>query len=154
MQVDNKSAATCEAKLSAAMHTGSTTTDIGPSSSTRNQDGELLDIILETLEDSKAEDIQTIDIRGKSALGDHMIVASGRSHRHVGAVADKVLRDIKKLGNGAARVEGLPSCDWVLIDAGDVICHIFRPEVRDFYSLEKMWSAPDIRDSADGETTN
>ena len=70
-----------------------------------------------------------------------MVVASGRSHRHVGAIADHLLRDLKEGGFGNARVEGLPQCDWVLIDAGDVIVHVFRPEVRSFYNLEKMWSA-------------
>ncbi|MEM1364507.1 MAG: ribosome silencing factor [Pseudomonadota bacterium] len=110
--------------------------------------------ILETLEDSKAEDINTIDIAGKSSIGDHMVIASGRSHRHVGAVADKVLRDIKKLGDGAAKVEGLPTCDWVLIDAGDVIVHIFRPEVREFYALEKMWATPDMRPNTAEDATN
>lgn len=69
-----------------------------------------------------------------------MIVASGRSHRHVGAIADQVLRNLKAAGFGSAKVEGLPHCDWVLVDAGDVIVHIFRPEVRDFYNIEKMWS--------------
>jgi len=70
-----------------------------------------------------------------------MVVASGRSHRHVGAIADHLLRDLKEGGFGNARVEGLPQCDWVLIDAGDVIVHVFRPEVRSFYNLEKMWAA-------------
>jgi ribosome-associated protein len=83
----------------------------------------------------------TIDIAGKSALGDHMVVTSGRSHRHVGAIADRLLRDLKDGGFGRARVEGLPHCDWVLIDAGDLIVHIFRPEVREFYNIEKMWLA-------------
>ncbi len=97
--------------------------------------------ILASLEDSKAEDMITIDISGKSALGDHMVVASGRSHRHVGAMADNLVRDLKKAGIGPVRVEGLPHCDWVLIDAGDVIVHLFRPEVRSFYNIEKMWQA-------------
>lgn len=70
-----------------------------------------------------------------------MVVTSGRSHRHVNAVADRLLRDLKDAGLGTPKVEGLPSCDWVLIDIGDVIVHIFRPEVRDFYALEKMWQA-------------
>ena len=82
-----------------------------------------------------------IDIQGKSALGDHMVVASGRSHRHVGAIADRVVSDLKAAGLGPVRVEGLPHCDWVLLDAGDLIVHIFRPEVRAFYNLEKMWMA-------------
>ena len=97
--------------------------------------------VLNSLEDAKAEDIVTIDIQNKSSLGDFMVVASGRSHRHVGAVADRLLRDLKDAGFGRVRVEGLPHCDWVLIDAGDLIVHVFRPEVREFYNLEKMWSA-------------
>ncbi len=96
--------------------------------------------VLNSLDDSKAEDIVPIDITGKSSLGDHIIVASGRSHRHVGAIADHLLRDLKDAGFGNCRVEGLPHCDWVLVDAGDVIVHIFRPEVRGFYNIEKMWS--------------
>lgn len=95
--------------------------------------------VLESLDDSKAEAIVDIDIEGKSALADHMVIASGRSHRHVGAVSDRLLRDLKDAGYGTPKVEGQPANDWVLIDTGDVIVHIFRPEVRDFYNLEKMW---------------
>ncbi|MDQ0314628.1 ribosome silencing factor [Amorphus orientalis] len=102
---------------------------------------EALRIVLESLEDSKAEDIVAIDVTGKTPLADHMVVASGRSHRHVGAVADRVLRDLKDAGYGSPRVEGTTHCDWVLIDTGDIIVHLFRPEVREFYNLEKMWSA-------------
>jgi ribosome-associated protein len=101
----------------------------------------LLDVVLETLDDAKAEGVVCIDIKGKTSIGDQMVVASGRSQRHVGAVADHLIRKLKDEGFGRARVEGLPHCDWVLIDAGDVIVHIFRPEVREFYNLEKMWSA-------------
>jgi len=101
----------------------------------------LLDVVLDTLDNAKAEDVVTIDIKGKTSIGDQMVVASGRSQRHVGAVADNLIRKLKDEGFGRARVEGLPHCDWVLIDAGDVIVHIFRPEVREFYNLEKMWSA-------------
>jgi ribosome-associated protein len=101
----------------------------------------LLNVVLDTLDDAKAEDVVTIDIKGKTSIGDQMVVASGRSQRHVGAVADHLIRRLKEEGFGRARVEGLPHCDWVLIDAGDVIVHIFRPEVREFYNLEKMWSA-------------
>ena len=97
--------------------------------------------MLDTLDASKAEQVAVIDLRGKTSIGDQMVVASGRSQRHVGAVADHLLRKLKEEGLGRARVEGMPQCDWVLIDAGDVIVHIFRPEVRDFYNLEKMWSA-------------
>jgi ribosome-associated protein len=101
---------------------------------------ETLRIILARLEDMKAEDVVTIDLIGKSTIGDYMVVASGRSHRHVGAVADNVLKDLDEAGVPGARVEGMPHCDWVLIDAGDVIVHVFRPEVRAFYNLEKMWT--------------
>jgi ribosome-associated protein len=103
--------------------------------------GNALKTVLTSLEDAKAEDTIAIDIQGKSALGDHMVVASGRSHRHVGAIADRVVSDLKAAGFGPVRVEGLPHCDWVLVDAGDLIVHIFRPEVRTFYNLEKMWMA-------------
>ena len=102
---------------------------------------EMLKTILKSLEDSKAEEITSIDIAGKSTLADHMVIASGRSHRHVGAITDHLTRDLKSAGYGTATVEGLPHCDWVLVDAGDVIVHIFRPEVREFYNIEKMWSA-------------
>jgi len=101
----------------------------------------LLNVVLDTLEDAKAEGVACIEIKGKTSIGDQMVVASGRSQRHVGAVADHLIRKLKDEGFGRARVEGLPHCDWVLIDAGDVIVHIFRPEVREFYNLEKMWSA-------------
>jgi len=100
-----------------------------------------LQTVLTSLENAKAEGIVTIDIQNKSSLGDYMVVASGRSHRHVGAVADRLVRDLKDAGFGPLKVEGLPHCDWVLIDAGDLIVHVFRPEVREFYNLEKMWSA-------------
>lgn len=97
--------------------------------------------ILESLDDMKAEDIVEIDLRGKSAMADVMIVATGRVARHVGAIADKLVRDLRDGGHGHARVEGMPVADWVLIDTGDVVVHVFRPEVRAFYNLEKMWSA-------------
>lgn len=101
---------------------------------------------LASLEDSKAENIVSIDIQGKSPLADYMIVASGRSHRHVSAVAEHLIRALKDAGVGAARVEGLSGADWVLIDSGDIIVHVFRPEVREFYNIEKMWQAPDLED--------
>jgi ribosome-associated protein len=99
---------------------------------------EILRLILARLDDMKAEDTLTIDLRGKSSIGDYMVVSTGRSQRHVGAVADRVVEDLHKVGI-AARVEGVPHCDWVLIDASDVIVHVFRSEVRAFYNLEKMW---------------
>lgn len=105
-----------------------------------------LKLVLESLEDSKAEDAITINIAGKSALGDYMVVVSGRSNRHVTAIADHLIDDLKAGGLGNARVEGLEGGDWVLIDAGDIIVHIFRPEIREFYNLERMWGAPDMED--------
>ena len=96
--------------------------------------------ILGSLDDAKAEEILPIDLRGKTTLADTMILATGRSTTHVGAIADRVTRACKDVGV-IARVEGLPHCDWVLIDAGDVIVHLFRPEVRVFYNLEKLWGA-------------
>ena len=107
----------------------------------RANPGNLLDAVLEILDDAKAEKIVSIDLKGKTSIGDQMVVASGRSQRHVGAIADNLVRKLKEAGFGKARVEGTPQCDWVLIDTGDVIVHIFRPEVREFYNLEKMWSA-------------
>ena len=97
-------------------------------------------LILARLDDDKAEDVVLIDLKGKSPLADAVVVASGRSHRHVAAMADHLLRTLKENGFGKARVEGLPHADWVLIDAGDVIVHLFRPEVRAFYQIEKIWS--------------
>ena len=99
---------------------------------------EILRLVLHRLDDMKAEDTLAINLKGKSSIGDYMVVSSGRSQRHVGSVADRVVEDLDKVGI-ATRVEGVPHCDWVLIDAGDVIVHVFRPEVRDFYNLEKMW---------------
>lgn len=107
----------------------------------RKDPEEALDVILSSLDESKAEDILTIDLRGKSSLADFMVILSGRSHRHVGAVSDRLLRDMKDNGMGNAHVEGLPNCDWVLVDTGDHIVHIFRPEVREFYNIEKMWAS-------------
>lgn len=103
--------------------------------------------MISSLEDSKGEDIVSIDMKGKSALADYMVIVSGRSHRHVTAVADHLLRDLKSNGFGMAKVEGLQNGDWVLIDTGDIIVHIFRPEVRSFYNIEKMWSVGDAGDA-------
>ena len=108
---------------------------------TATDPAEVLATILESLENSKAEDIISIELKGKTTIADHMVVASGRSHRHVGAVAEHLISAIKDAGFGSVKVEGLPHCDWVLVDAGDVIVHVFRPEVRSFYNIEKMWSA-------------
>ncbi len=98
--------------------------------------------ILAVLDEHSAQDTIEIDIRGKSSIADYMIVSSGRSNRHVGALADYLQRALKELGHKDLGVEGLEGLDWVLIDVGDVIVHLFRPEVRVFYNLEKIWSVP------------
>ncbi|HEY8573255.1 ribosome silencing factor [Phenylobacterium sp.] len=111
-----------------------------PSQDAQGRIAALEDLILARLDDDKAQDVVFIDLKGKSAVADGLVIASGRSHRHVGAMADHLLRALKEEGYGKARIEGLPSCDWVLIDTGDVIVHLFRPEVRAFYNIEKIWS--------------
>ncbi len=100
-----------------------------------------LDTILAQLDDAKAEQVVTIALDEKTAIADTMVVATGRSNRHVGAIADQLVEKLKETGRRELRIEGMPQCDWVLVDAGDVIVHIFRPEVRSFYNLEKLWSA-------------
>ena len=103
---------------------------------------DLLAAILQSLDDDKAEDVVAIQLAGKSEMADHMVIASGRSSRQVNAIAEK-LTDRLKSGFGIiSKVEGAETGDWVLIDAGDVIVHVFRPEVREFYQLEKMWMSP------------
>lgn len=102
-----------------------------------------LDQILSSLSDDKAEDVVAIDLTGRSPVADHMVIASGRSSRQVAAMADKLTERLKRDVGVACKVEGKDQGDWVLIDAGDVIVHVFRPEVRDFYQLEKMWMAPE-----------
>ncbi len=99
-------------------------------------------MVLTSLDDDLAQDIVSINLSGKSALADHMVLATGRSKRHVTALADHLLRKLKEAGFKDVRTEGQATGDWVLVDTGDVIAHIFRAEVREFYGLEKMW-APD-----------
>ena len=113
-----------------------------PSAVTATQaaDPALLDRIRASLEDDKAEDIVTIDMGGRSSLADAIVVASGRSSRHVASIAEHLARRLKDAGYGTRPVNGAQQGDWVLVDAGDVIVHIFRPEVRDYYNLESMWS--------------
>ncbi|ABS67304.1 iojap-like protein [Xanthobacter versatilis] len=101
---------------------------------------EILALVTARLEDDKSEDIVSIDLRGKTSIADYMVIASGRSQRHVGAVAEHLIEALKAAGIKHVRVEGQPACDWVLIDANDVIVHVFQPEVRSFYNIEKMWS--------------
>ena len=101
---------------------------------------DLHDLVLAQLEDDQAQEIVSIPLEGKSSVADYMVIASGRSTRQVAAMAQKLAEKVKQNGHGPARVEGLPAADWVLIDAGDVVVHLFRPEVRSFYNLERMWS--------------
>lgn len=122
-----------------------------PSSSGRSPtpDG-LSQIIVEGLEDAKAEDIVSIDLSGRTTLADRMIIASGRSSVHVGAIADRVVKACRDAGYPSPKVEGMPLCDWVLLDAQNAIVHIFRPDVRRFYNLEKMWGADRPGEAAKG----
>ncbi|MGJ8612060.1 MAG: ribosome silencing factor [Octadecabacter sp.] len=99
--------------------------------------------VLKSLDDDKAEEVVQIDLRGKSEMGDYMVIASGRSSRQVSSMAEKLTDRLKQTFGILAKVEGRTTGDWVLIDAGDVIVHVFRPEVREFYQLEKMWLNPD-----------
>ncbi len=101
---------------------------------------EILALVNAQLDDDKSEDVVTIDLRGKTSIADYMVIASGRSQRHVGAIAEHLIEALKAAGVKNVRVEGQPACDWVLIDASDVIVHIFQPEVRAFYNIEKMWA--------------
>ena len=103
----------------------------------------LLDRIRQSLDDDKAEDIVTIDLHGRSSLADALVIASGRSGRHVASIAEHLARKLKDAGYGSRPIDGLPQGDWVLVDAGDVIVHVFRPEVRSYYDLEGMWSVPE-----------
>jgi ribosome-associated protein len=100
----------------------------------------LYDLVMAQLDDDQAQDIVAIPLEGKSSVADYMVIASGRSTRQVAAIAQKLAERVKQAGFGPVRVEGLATADWVLIDAGDVVVHLFRPEVRSFYNLERMWS--------------
>ena len=102
----------------------------------------VLEFVEAYLDDDKAEDVVVIDLEGKTEIADFLVLATGTSQRHVGAMTDHIQRNLKTEGVKGIAIEGMPQCDWVLIDAGDVIVHLFRPEVRDFYSLDKIWSAP------------
>ncbi len=103
----------------------------------------LLALVLESLDDDQAQEIVSIPLAGKSAMADYMVIASGRSTRQVATMAQKLAERIKHAGFGSSRIEGLPAADWVLLDAGDVVVHVFRPEVRTFYNLERMWGFGD-----------
>lgn len=114
-----------------------------PAATTAESSDQLLARILASLDDDKAEDIVTIDLRGRSAMADHMVIASGRSSRQVASIAQKLVDRLKTECGRIARIEGKDTGDWVLIDTDDVIVHVFRPEVREFYQLEKMWMPAD-----------
>jgi ribosome-associated protein len=107
------------------------------------QPGSLHALVLDSLDEDQALDVVSIPLEGKSSIADFMIVASGRSTRQVAAIATKLAERVKKAGHGSPRIEGLPAADWVLIDTGDVVVHLFRPEVRTFYNLERMWGFGD-----------
>ncbi|MEM6648879.1 MAG: ribosome silencing factor [Pseudomonadota bacterium] len=114
---------------------------------------ELLDLVLSRLDEDQAVEVVCIDLNGKSDVADAMVIASGRSQRHVGAIADKLARDMKEGGFGAPAIEGMPTCDWVLLDAKDVIVHVFRPEVRQFYNLERIWAPENFSETPEGAFT-
>ena len=103
----------------------------------------LLNCIIKSLSENKAEDITTIDLRGRTSIGDYMVVASGRSTRQVSSISQKLVDILKTELGRISKVEGKDAGDWVLIDTGDVIVHVFRPEVREFYQVEKMWTPMD-----------
>ncbi len=102
----------------------------------------LFALVMQSLDDDQAQEIVSIPLDGKSNIADHMVIAEGRSTRQVASIAQKLAERVKQAG-GTARIEGLANADWVLIDAGDVIVHLFRPEVRSFYNLERMWAVGD-----------
>ena len=113
--------------------------ETGKRGKTHTPNQNLLDIVLASLDDDKAEDVVQIDLRGKSSIADYMVIASGRSSRQVASIAEKLVERLKDSHKMSCKTEGKGTGDWVLIDAGDVIVHLFRPEVREFYQLEKMW---------------
>jgi len=114
------------------------------------ENGSILALVLDQLDDDQAQDIVSIPLEGKSSIADHMVIASGRSTRQVATMATKLAERLKKEGHGTPRIEGLPAADWVLVDAGDVVVHLFRPEVRSFYNLERMWGFGDEPAAAGG----
>lgn len=115
-----------------------------PAASTDAVDVEALhNLVMQSLDDDQAVEIVTIPLAGKSSIADHMVIASGRSSRQVASMANKLADKIKQQFGRIVRIEGLPVADWVLIDADDVIVHLFRPEVRTFYNLERMWAFGD-----------
>jgi ribosome-associated protein len=119
-----------------------------PVTDIESEPGSLHALVIGQLDEDQAQDLVSIPLAGKSSIADHMVIASGRSTRQVAAMAQKLAEKIKQAGFGPVRLEGLPAADWVLIDAGDVVVHLFRPEVRSFYNLERMWAFGDAPPSA------
>ena len=128
----------------------STIVSITDMPATQAEAGSVHELILDQLDEDQAQELVTIPLEGKSSIADHMVIASGRSTRQVAAMATKLAERLKKEGHGSPRIEGLPAADWVLIDAGDVVVHLFRPEVRSFYNLERMWGFGDDAAAAGG----
>ncbi len=114
-----------------------------PAEPIATEPGSLHALVIDQLEDDQAQELVSISLAGKSSIADHMVIASGRSTRQVAAMAQKLAEKVKQAGFGPVRLEGLPAADWVLLDAGDVVVHLFRPEVRSFYNLERMWAFGD-----------
>jgi len=133
-------------------HSGpSTIVSLSDMTATTHTDTETLhQLVLHSLDEDQAQDVVSIPLEGKSSIADHMVIASGRSTRQVAAIAAKLAERLKKDGRGSPRIEGLPAADWVLLDAGDVVVHLFRPEVRSFYNLERMWGFGDEAATAAG----
>ena len=107
------------------------------------EQGSLHALVLQSLDDDQAQEVVSIPLEGKTAIADHMVIASGRSNRQVAAMAQKLAERVKQAGFGPVRLEGLPAADWVLVDANEIVIHLFRPEVRSFYNLERMWGFGD-----------
>jgi len=105
---------------------------------------DVLQAVRSSLDHDKADDVVVIDLAGKTSIADYMIVASGTSKRHIAAMSDHILEKVKEMGATSVAVEGTGYCDWVLIDSGDVLVHLFRPEIREFYALERLWGAPSL----------
>src|SRR6188768_879784 len=132
-------------------HSGSSTiVSLSNMSTTPTDTGTLHQLVLHSLDEDQAQDVVSIPLEVKSSIADHMVIASGRSTRQVAAIATHLAERLKKEGHGSPRIEGLPAADWVLIDAGDVVVHLFRPEVRSFYNLERMWGFGDEPAAAGG----
>ena len=134
----------------AAPHTGQASamsadagTDLPENPLDHAEPGSLHHLVLKQLDDDQAQEMVSIPLAGKSSIADHMVIASGRSTRQVASMAQKLAETVKQAGYGPVRLEGLPAADWVLVDCGDVVVHLFRPEVRSFYNLERMWAFGD-----------